>query len=479
VKTRPFFPIILGLLSLILFIIGCKKDQARRKNVLLIMIDDLNMDLGCYGNQIVESPNIDQLAAEGVQFQNAYCQFALCNPSRASLLTGLRPDSTNIKGLGGHFRDSLPNVITLPQMFRKNGYFTASIGKVFHMGVPDAIAQWKGDQIDTASWDTDISCWGYELNSNGYFYNATPWEEDSAGTGGAVSWLKAEKEPNIQHDYRVATETIRLMKAHQDEPFFIAPGFIRPHVPLVAPKKYFRMYEPEDIKLPPSLHNDRNDIPEPVLDMFGADFNISREEHRRAIRAYYACISFVDAQVGRILNALDSLNLRENTLVVLVSDHGYQLGEHGLWFKKFLFNESIQVPLIVSDPEIEERHGTKCEEIVELVDIYPTLADLFNIPLEEEKQGLSFAPLLHDPYQPWKEAAFIQTAQGNNITGRAVRTQHWTYIEWNEGNSGKELYYNDQDPHQFYNLADDRGYSETLERMQTLLDQGWKAALPD
>ncbi len=451
--------------------------QNDKKNVLFIMVDDMTIDLGCYGNDVVKTPHIDKLASEGVRFTRAYCQFSLSNPSRASLLTGLRPDSTGIKGLGGHFRDNLPDVTTLPQLFRENGYFTASIGKVFHMGVPDAIARFRGDQEDSISWDLDIKCPGYELNSNGEFYNATPWEEDTAGIGGAISWLKAVKGDEQQHDHVVATHTINLLKKHKDEPFFIAPGFIRPHVPLVAPVRFFDMYDLDSIRLPKSIVNDRGDIPDCILEFFGANFNVTKEEHRRALRAYYACISFVDEQVGRIMSVMDSLGLRDETVVVFLSDHGFQLGEHSLWFKKFLYKESNRVPLIVSAPDFIKTKGEQCNKLVEYVDIYSTVAQLCGLEIKERKEGTSFVPLLNNPGMKWKNAVFMQTERGE-LDGRAVRTHKWWYNEYNNGKKGAELFNMNNDPSQFENLVHDDQYKDTVKMLKKILYEGWEAAIP-
>lgn len=458
---------------------GEKENQPHNQpNVLLLMVDDLTTDLGCYGNPTVRTPHIDSLAARGITFTKAYCQAALSNPSRASLLTGLRPDSTKVYRLKRHFRQTVPEVTTLPQLFMQNGYFSARVGKVFHMGVPDAMARCSSGGDDSLSWHKAINCYGYELNSNGYFYNATPWETDSAGMGGAISWLRAEKGDDQQHDYNAATETIKLLEENAEKPFFIAAGFIRPHVPLVAPKRYFEMYDTCQINVPENPANDRNDLPTAETRMFGANFNITPDERREAIRAYYACISFVDDQVGRIMAKIDELGLRENTVVVLVSDHGFQLGEHGFWFKNFLFNESANAPLIVSSPFHKPTQGQQCHQLVEFVDIYQSVAELCHLEVKEQKQGLSFVPLLENPNQPWKTAAFVQTRYNDSTGGNSIRTQNWCYNEWDEGENRIELYDLNTDSQEFFNLANNPAYHDTVQMLSEKLHAGWQEALP-
>jgi arylsulfatase A-like enzyme len=345
------------------------------------------------------------------------------------------------------------------------------------MGVPDGLARCSSSQDEAYSWSESYDCMGYELNSNGYFYNATPWEEDRAGTGGAISWLKAEKGDQIQHDYNAATATIDLLGDHKNEPFFIACGFVRPHVPLVAPKRYFDRYDLSEIVLPDSVPDDWKDIPAVARTIFGANFHITDEEHLRAIRAYYACVSFVDDQVGRLLDALDSLGLRQRTHIVFVSDHGVQLGEHDLWFKKQLFRESVNTPLIVSSPSFASQHGAKTRRLVELVDIFPSVLEMSDLAPVEGLEGLSFVPLLEKPELPWKRAAFTQTSAGD-VIGRSVRTEAWCYNEWGEGNSGSELYDLLHDPNEFVNQINNPDLADTITILRSYLEKGWKSALP-
>ena len=437
-------------------------------NVLMIVFDDLNLSLGCYGNPVVKTPNIDRLASRGVLFERTYCQSPLCTPSRSSMLTGLDPDTTGITTLQGHFREHVPDVVTLPQLFRQNGYFTGRAGKVFHMGVPDSVAMHSSGADDPPSWDVAVNCPGYELNSNGVYRNVTPWERCRAGTGGAIAWLRAQNRDEHQHDYNVATTIIDLMRQHQREPFFLAAGFIRPHVPLVAPERFFAMYDNVEIPLPPSSGDS---CPELLKGFFGAGFGVSSDEQREAIRAYYACVSFVDAQVGRLLDALDELNLADRTAVVLTADHGFQLGEHGLWFKKFLYEESARVPLILSVPSTPG-HGQRCTGLVELLDVYPTVAEIAGQRLVQPAHGSSLVGALCSPSTGGKPAAFVQTRNGQGdklIKGRSViRGQHKLNL-WNGGKIATELYDLQRDPHERQNLAADPAHAGIVQELEGLL----------
>ncbi|MFH5885417.1 sulfatase [Halalkalibaculum sp. DA3122] len=455
------------LVLLIAGMLSCRQapDQSNpRKNVLFIMIDDLTTDLGSYGNSVVKSPNIDRLDENGIQFTQAYTQFPLCNPSRASLLTGMYPGKVGVKNLSDGLRDNIPDLVTLPQLFRENGYFTARAGKIFHMGVPDDIAVCSSGADDPRSWDITHNCKGFELNTNGVFYNATPYEEDTVGTGGAISWLKAKKHDSLQHDYNVATRTIELIREHKDEPFFIAPGFIRPHVPLVAPERFFAMYDTADITLPPAHPDDRADIPEIVLDYFASDYDITKNEHKRAIRAYYASITFVDEQVGRILEVLEEEGLRENTIVALVSDHGFQLGEHGLWFKNYLYEESNRSPLIIHDPT-QSGGVQQYDGLVEFVDIYPTIAELAGLPYHDRVQGRSLLPLFKNEEIDEIEYVKIETKHG-----RSIRSKEWVYNRYHSGT--EEIFNLREDPHEFNNLMDD----DISPEIKNELRNEWKEA---
>ena len=447
---------------------GISARKPAAPNVLLIASDDLNNSLGCYGGPAI-TPNLDRLAKRGVRFDRTYCQFPLCNPSRASFLSGLRPDTTQVLTNGPRLREKLPNVVTLGQLFRQNGYFSARVGKLYHMGVPGGVGQSTHD--DPESWDFAFSPPGAEFTSKGEGADRTPGQAD----GTRFRWVAAENEED-QADYQAASEAIRLLEEKRDKPFFLSVGFVRPHVPLIAPKRYFDLYPPDKIKLPEVPANDRDDLPAPSVQARRMHLGMEENGIRETLRAYYASISFMDAQAGRVLDALDRLKLRDNTIVVFLSDHGYHLGEHGFWQKMSVMEESARVPLMISAPGIKAR-GKPTRALTELVDVYPTLAGLCGITPPANLEGLSLQPLLADTRRPWKTATFTQVLKGQ-VTGRAIRTDRFRYIEWDDGSKGRELYDHKTDPKELTNLAADSAHSDVVKEMKRILNAGWKAALP-
>lgn len=437
---------------------------ADKPNVLFISVDDMNHDLGCYGNSQIHSPHIDSLARRGVVFERAYCQYPLCSPSRSSMLTGRRPDSIRIYDLRTHFRDTVPDVVTLPQLFRQNGYFTARAGKIYHYGNPGDIGTDGLD--DKQSWDQVINPSGRDKREEHLIENFT----SQRGLGSSISVLKAEGADEEQTDGMVASEIIKLLEQHQDKPFFLAAGFYRPHSPYIAPAKYFDLYPLEEIEMPEVTRESLAGVPNPALASTNPWpwFGVTREQARRGKQAYYASISFVDAQVGRLLDTLERLELLDKTIVVFWSDHGYFIGEKGLWKKQSAFERVARAPLIISAPGLAQ--GSTYQQPVEFVDLYPTLADLAGLTLPEGLEGSSLRPVLEDPSTNRDRPAYTQVHRGQNTRGYSVRTARWRYTEWGPaGERGIELYDHNSDPEEDHNLAADPAYAAVIAELQPLL----------
>lgn len=448
---------------------------ARRPNVLFIAVDDMNCDLACYGHPQVKSPNIDRLARLGVRFDRAYCQFPLCSPSRSSLLTGLRPSTTRVFDLQYHFRTGLPDVVTLPQLFKNHGYYSARVGKLYHYGNPGDIGTSGLD--DPPSWTHFVNPAGRDKTAlEPDIINYTP----RRGLGSAMCFLSDKDGKDEEHtDGKVALETIKLLEEHKDGPFFIAAGFYKPHTPYVAPKKYFDLYPLSQIQLPKEPADAEKGVPAPALASTRPwpYFGVTPDQARECKQGYYASISFVDAQIGKILDAVDRLKLWNNTIVVFWSDHGYHLGEHGLWMKQSLFEESARVPMIVVAPDGKAdaagvSAGKTSPRTVEFVDLYPTLADLAGLKPAGQLDGVSLRPLLKDPAARWDRPAFTQVQRGA-FPGYSVRTERWRYTEWDDGMKGAQLYDETADPHEYRNLIDDPKHTDVVAQLKALVKKNW------
>jgi uncharacterized sulfatase len=444
----------------------------KKFNVLFIAADDQNTQLGCYGNPVCQSPNVDRLARMGVRFERAYCQFPLCNPTRSSLMTGRRPDTTGVYGNGIYFRTNLPNVLTIPQLFMKHGYFAARVGKIYHYGVPNQIGTPGLD--DPPSWMEAVNPKGRDKDDEADVINFTP----SHPLGSALCWMTAKGTDSEQTDGKVAAETIRILEQHKDQPFFVAAGFYRPHVPCIATKDHFDAHPLEKIVMRKEPPEHFAGIPDAAFTVKPYNYGLTEEQQRIIVQAYYASSSQTDTMVGRLLEALKRLGLAENTIVVFWGDHGWLLGEHGQWQKMSLFEESTHVPLIIYDPR-SKGNGRSCPRTVELVDLYPTLADLCDLPAPEGLEGTSLKPLLADPAGKWSLPAFTQVTHGagqSAIMGRSLRTERWRYTEWDQGRQGSQLYDHDRDPQEYVNLATDPKYADTVAELKLLLHERFKSA---
>jgi iduronate 2-sulfatase len=436
-------------------------------NVLFIAVDDLNNDLGCYGHPVVKTPNIDRLARMGTRFDRAYSQFPLCNPTRASAMTGLRPDTIRVFDLATHFRKAIPDVITLPQLFAKNGYFAARVGKIYHQHVPNDVG--KDGLDDPPSWAVAINPTGRDKVEEGMMVKLA----ERGVRGNPLGYLIADGTDKEQTDGMVAAETIKLLEAHKDKPFFIAAGFYRPHLPFIAPKKYFDLYPLESVRVEHGPFDYAKELPPPALASTRPWpwQGLNADQLRELTRAYWACVSFVDAQVGEVLKAVERLGLTQNTIIVFWGDHGFHLGDHGLTRKRSLFENSARSPLIIAAPGMKGK-GEACLRTVEFVDLYPTLADLASLTPPRNLAGVSLKPLLNDSGAPWNRPAFTQVWYG--FPGHSVRTERFRYTEWDNGKQGAQLYDYDVDPGEKQNLASDPRHAETVARLKALIQENWK-----
>jgi uncharacterized sulfatase len=428
-------------------------EPSRKLNVLLIVVDDLNTDLGCYGHRVVQSPHIDRLAARGMRFERAYCQYALCAPSRWSFLSGLRPETTGIFEFQTLLRDKIPDVVFLPQLFRQNGYYTAGMGKVFHdMRQSDADRSWDFYQ-DRMGDDPHEAAAVKKRYS--YREGERPFE-----------WTRLDGPEDKTRDGITARRIARLMeeKTGEGKPFFLAAGFHKPHLPWTAPGKYFDLYPVERIPRPqePPLR----DIPAIAL-MTELTGNPAPRSRTEAMSAYYACISFMDAQVGVLLETVDRLKLWDNTVVQLFSDHGYHLGDHnGLWAKLTNFEQAAHSPLLIAAPGYGK--GKACARLVEFVDIFPTVAELCALAKPARLEGQSLVPLLRQVDARWDKPARTMVHH-KDVVGKSVRSERWRYTEWDGGKKGVELYDHERDVGEYHNLAGDPSYADTVAEMKRLL----------
>ena len=429
-------------------LIGCvsyTEAGEKQKNVLFIISDDLNNCLACYGDPRAKTPNIDRLASRGMRFDLAYCGFPLCGPSRNSLLTGLYPNSTGIHKNSQIFRQSIPNQPSMPQVFRNAGYFAARIGKLYHYNVPNSIGTNGHD--DPGSWELELNPAGVDrLEEHPKIYSLLPNQ-----FGGTLSWYASPKSDDDHTDGKMASDAVWVLERcarDTSRPFFLTLGFFRPHTPYVAPKDpYFGWYPENEMPVVSGVEEDQKDLPAAALGSYKKEQDkLTDELRRKALQAYYASISFMDAQVGRVMDALDRLGLSENTVVVFTSDHGYHIGEHGLWQKMSLFEESARVPMLIIAPGVSRPH-THTTTPVSHIDVFPTLAEICGVKPPANIQGQSLVPILKDSRVEGRGWAITQVtrnkqrqAGGETYFGYSLRTKRWRYTEWDQGNEGRELY---------------------------------------
>jgi arylsulfatase A-like enzyme len=419
-------------------------DAPAKPNVLFLLVDDLRTELGCYGRPQVKTPNIDGLAKAGVRFERAYCQFPLCNPSRASMLTGRHPTTTGVLENQTWFGAAHPDFVSLPKHFRANGYAVLRAGKVFHGGIDDADAWTEG---------------GEKRDFEGAKRPVPPRPNAAKQSDRQV---ELEGDGESHNDYRTADRTIEYLRKHKGGPFFLACGFTKPHSPPTAPKKFFGLYDAAKVPLPPDFAPKPaapDGFPKAAVPARNGDLFVDREATpeaaREMTRAYWASLTWTDWNVGRVLAELDRLGLREKTVIVFWGDHGYHLGEKGKWSKHgSLFEVGTRVPLIVAAPGAKG-NGTASPRVVQSLDIYPTLAALCGLPAPKGLEGQSLVPLLNDPRAKWDSPAFTVSANAGKLAGVAVRTERYRYAEWDGGRAGAVLFDHPNDPHEMKNLADD------------------------
>ena len=436
---------------------------AKPKNVLFIISDDLNCNIGAYGHPLVKTPHLDQLARDGMLFENAYTNFPVCGQSRSSFLTGLYPEQNGVVHLRQLIRDHVPDVITMPQHFQQQGYTAVRVGKLYHYDNPLGVGSNGHD--DPASWDVRVSPYGRDRIEEDKIWSVTPGR-----FGASMSWHAAEGTDDEQTDGMVAKESIRALEyfAETEKPFFLGVGFYRPHTPFVAPKKYFDLYDPREIEIPRVPTGYLETLPAPAVKSIRSrkhEIDLSDEIMRKSIHAYYASISFMDAQVGRVLQALDELGLRDDTVILFTSDHGYHMGEHGYFQKTTLFEDADRVPLIVSTPDMKTR-GESTGAMVEMVDFYRTLRELaeVNLPLEYI-QGESFAEVLNDPEASPRPDAITQL-----VNGYSLRTPRYRFTQWSDTPGfSTELYDRLSDPAEMVNLANDPVYADVVSQLSDRL----------
>lgn len=454
-------------------------DAAKRLNVLFIAVDDLKPLLGCFGYAKIRSPHIDRLAARGTVFERTYCQQAVCAPSRASVMSGCRPDTTRVYDLQTPLRKTMPNVLTLCQHFKQNGYTTVSLGKIYHHYQKDDPPGWSEEP-----WRPTEGAW----KGRGYLTTEAQALSGGGADGRGPAYECADAPDEAYPDGAVATRAVETLRRVKDGPFFLAVGFYKPHLPFNAPKKYWDMYPPETIDLADNPFKPKG-APDLAMTNWGELRNyagmpkkgpLSDNQARTLIRGYKACVSYADAQIGRVLDELERLGLADRTVVVLWGDHGWHLGDHGLWCKHTNFESATRAPLVLASPALGG--GKRTRRLAEFVDIYPSTCELAGLPVPDHCEGTSLVPLMREPDRPWKSAAFSQYPRAGNVMGYSMRTDRYRFTHWQHRKTGEvvavELYDHQEDPQENINLAAGSEHKDLVARLAKQLDAGWKAARP-
>lgn len=475
--------------------------EETKLNVLFLVSDDLRPDLGCYGNSVVKSPHIDRLASRGMVFERAYCQQAVCSPSRTSVLTGARPDTTKVWDLRTHFRETIPDVVTLPQHFKNHGYVSVGLGKIYHgdatthEGLDDGLSWSEETGIKLPPKANRKRSAARSPEDNQAVTHPTPEDEtlELTATDRGKAWRISDEPPNGGGEGHLADEAIAALQQlkSNSQPFFLAVGFHKPHLPFNAPRAYWEMYDPAAIPLaanpflpqgaPEFALPDKNEM----WKYSGVpDYSVVPEFYAKQLKhGYYACVSYMDAQVGRILDELERLELSDDTIVVLWGDHGWKLGEHARWCKHSNVEDDARAPLIFAVPGMESA-GKHSDSLVEFVDIYPTLVELAGLPLPDHLEGKSLQPVLKDPQTELKSAAFSQyprTVSGKRLMGYSMRTDRYRFTRWVDRYEptkveAVELYDHATDPQENVNIAGDEANQELVERLTKKWLAGWEAA---
>ena len=513
---RPIF-----LTVIVLLIVGCAaqdKVKDKKHNVLFISIDDLRPALGVYGDSIVHSPHIDKIASEGCTFMETFCQSAVCAPSRASLMTGLRPDSTRVWHLGDKFREINPATVTMPQHFAKHGYHTVNLGKIFHNYMPDSISwhepdlrparylkpDWLGRDGETFYISPEVNA-SQKVKRDSLLKLRPVRYADGWNTGPA--WEAADVHDTMYFDgaqNKLVEKTLTRL-AKSDKPFYMGLGYFRPHLPFTVPKKYWDMYDPDNMPLAANpnipegapLHTMNSMYELRHYDGFGhishptGAYQMSEDTVRTLRHGYYASVSYVDKLIGDLVTHMKALNIYDNTIIVIWGDHGWKLGDHNSWGKMTNYNIDLKVPLIIRYPE-QSKRGIKTSGITELVDLFPTLCDLAEIDIPDYMQGQSLVPLMNKPEQKWKSAAFSQfhrrpkvSADGQRYMGYSMNTEKYHYIEWYRWDhkagirgeyKGAELYDRLNDPYEYKNIANNDELNSIQSELSEQLAMGWHEA---